>query len=81
MIYCNDQGEKKLPCDSCYSFVYKHPIDWEQRRYEIAKEVFAFTLKYTASPKGDFNSGVAALTAIEYADTLIEKLKKGKEND
>ena len=47
-------------------------IDWEQRRYEIAKHilprVFAFGKpKYTA------------INAVSFADTLIEELKKGGE--
>lgn len=46
------------------------PIDWEQRRYEIAKEVMVKTLPlYSCSPEQRVE------TAIELADTLIEALK------
>lgn len=47
-------------------------IDWEQRRYEIAKHtqprVFAF-----GEPK------YSAIYAVSYADALIKELKKGGE--
>lgn len=49
-------------------------IDWEQRRYEIAKEVFPITLtdKSIATYSG------AAEKAVNIADYLIEELKKRK---
>lgn len=43
------------------------PIDWEQRRYEIAKAIFAYHQTYTASE------------AVEAADDLIAELQKGGE--
>lgn len=46
-------------------------IDWEQRRYEIAKEVFPSLL----NAGGKFNAPFAAKLAIGYADALINKLK------
>lgn len=47
-------------------------IDWEQRRYEIAKEVF-LNLKNSLNPyKED------AKNAVEIADMLIAELKKEK---
>lgn len=52
----------------------KQEIDWEQRRYEIAKEmmpVVYLVLEYW--PKDIANR------AVEFADALIEKLKKGGE--
>lgn len=49
-------------------------IDWEQRRYEIAKEVLAAKLSndnsWVISDKG-----ILVETCLEYADILIEKLK------
>ena len=41
-------------------------IDWEQRRYEIAKDVFCFYPHREASAKN----------AVEWADALVEELKK-----
>lgn len=52
-------------------------IDWEQRRYEIAKEVLPFAISEFAS--GDDNRisrGVGL--AFTIADRLIKKLKEDK---
>ena len=46
-------------------------IDWEQRRYEIAKHMLSYNVHYT--PK------VLAEKAVSFADALIEVLKKGVE--
>lgn len=59
----------------------KQEIDWEQRRYEIAKEMMPVlyrqgveALKYGQSVKWeDTVDG-----AVNFADMLIEKLKKGE---
>lgn len=56
------------------------PINWEQRRYEIAKEMLPIL-----SERGYRNNGVfvrysrdeATNNALLYADNLIERLKKG----
>lgn len=45
-------------------------IDWEQRRYEIAKHILSQTFKI-GSPK------CSAINAVWYADALIEELKGG----
>ena len=46
------------------------PIDWEQRRYEIAKDVVIKTLPlYSCDPTARVK------TAVEIADALIEELK------
>lgn len=49
-------------------------IDWEQRRYEIAKELFPFLLNVGEK----FNVLFAAKFAIGCADALINKLKESK---
>lgn len=49
-------------------------IDWEQRRYEIAKELFPSLLNVEEK----FNAPFAAKLAIGCADVLINKLKEGK---
>lgn len=47
-------------------------IDWEQRRYEIAKEVFPSMLNVGVK----FNENLAASLAVNCADVLINRLKK-----
>lgn len=54
----------------------KAEIDWEQRRYEIAKEVFLYRLK--SSPLTNYKDD--AKDAVIWADTLISELKKGGQN-
>lgn len=46
-------------------------IDWEQRRYEIAKSVYPVVANDCVADK-------AAGLAVHYADALIEELKKPK---
>ena len=51
----------------------KQEIDWEQRRYELAKDILVktyFDKKNTLLYDSDINS------AISYANRIIEKLKK-----
>lgn len=51
-------------------------IDWEQRRYEIAKEILAAII---SNPEFQFfGSGREdrVRIAVLYADTLIKELKK-----
>ena len=45
-------------------------IDWEQRRYEIAKHILPQTL-------GLGNPEMLAINAVNHADALIKELKKG----
>lgn len=51
-------------------------IDWEQRRYEIAKGVLASFMSNSNSNVYGGSSESQAKYAIEYADALIEQLKK-----
>lgn len=63
-------------------------IDWEQRRYEIAKEAFPFVSKLTTDifrvgQKVEGSAGktimqVCAEKTLLYTDALIEELKKEK---
>ena len=46
-------------------------IDWEQRRYEIAKHMLSYNIHYTPRE--------LAVKAMSFADALIEELKKGGE--
>ena len=59
-----------------------HEIDWEQRRYEIAKEIMANKcLEEVAEAAGmsfdvkDKEHAYAAL-AVKWADAVVEELKK-----
>lgn len=57
-------------------------IDWEQRRYEIAKEIFGYIHEIAFEANGDIApSELNAKDAVEYADALINELKKGQDND
>ena len=49
----------------------KNEIDWEQRRYEIAKEIFFHKMKTSLNNIID-----QAENAVELADLLISELKK-----
>lgn len=48
-------------------------IDWEQRRYEIAKELFPSMLNVGGEKH---SASIAAILAVNCADVLIDRLKK-----
>lgn len=50
-------------------------IDWEQRRYEIAKEVYPIAC-HDINPLAD--KAASAKAAVEIADLLIAELKKSE---
>lgn len=52
-------------------------IDWEQRRYEIAKDVFAAQISDVEYAENN-SEQILAKYAVKYADALIEELKGGK---
>ena len=52
---------------------FKNKINWEQRRYEIAKDVLC---RLDLDPK-IMSVEYMVNRSIEIADTLIEKLKNG----
>ena len=57
-------------------------IDWEQRRYEIAKEMLPAAIYVDDKPReGEdyLTLHEAAHEAVRYADALINELKKGGE--
>lgn len=49
----------------------KQPIDWEQRRYEIAKEVYCIKIADNSNTPDD----MVASRAIKLADVLIKALR------
>lgn len=57
----------------------KHKIDWEQRRYEIAKDYYVIACSqakaHGGETMGDILEAAAWLSAVA-ADKLIEVLKK-----
>lgn len=55
----------------------KNGIDWEQRRYEIAKDMMAAFLSNSCSAIYMGNTDEQAKYAVGYADALIAELKKG----
>lgn len=55
-------------------------IDWEQRRYEIAKEISGYVYNDAFIANDDYTPcELIARDAIKYADALIDELKKGGE--
>ena len=52
-----------------------HSIDWERRRYEIAKDVLAAQISDTEYAENN-SEQMLAKHAVRYADALIEELKK-----
>ena len=54
-------------------------IDWEQRRYEIAKDMIAAFLSNSCSNVYLGNPDEQAKYAVTFADALISELKKGGE--
>ena len=56
-------------------------IDWEQRRYEIAKEMLPVIYYDDKPQEGEdyLTLNQAAHEAVRYADALITELKKGGE--
>lgn len=50
-------------------------IDWEQRRYEIAKDIYLYKLANSLSSVVD-----DAESSVLWADYLIEELKKGDQS-
>ena len=60
-------------------FLEEKDIDWEERRYEIAKAMMAAFERHNNNVSGFKNSTQQAQFAIECADALIAELKKGGE--
>lgn len=65
-------------------FLEEKDIDWEERRYEIAKQMLTVTSDYREKVYDKTTSQKiccvkAAKYAVEYADALIAELKKGGE--
>lgn len=73
--------EEFVKVGSCEIWQKQTTIDWEQRRYEIAKSVLNAILQLP-SPRiaaSDCNMSIMTYNvklSVRYADALIEELKK-----
>lgn len=66
-VYEEKDG-RKFPM---YALEFEKDIDWEQRRYEIAKECVAVLMR------NEITLEDAAKVSVEQADALIAELKEG----
>lgn len=86
--YGNSFGEYDTKSLDDVDLILDEPtIDWEQRRYEIAKDVMAAFISapsYLFCVNNNYYETSHSLPrsvaedAVEYAEALIEELKKGK---
>lgn len=62
-----------------YALEFEKDIDWEQRRYEIAKTVICAQITAPIIPGVDPNPSISDLAerSVLIADALIAELKKG----
>ena len=72
-VYQTKNG-RKFPM---YALEFEKDIDWEQRRYEIAKDMMAAFLSNSCSNVYMGNPDEQAKCAVMFADALITELKKG----
>lgn len=72
-VYQTENG-RKFPM---YALEFEKDIDWEQRRYEIAKDMMAAFLSNSCSNVYMGNPDEQAKCAVMFADALITELKKG----
>lgn len=56
--------------------IIRPAIDWEQRRYEIAKDLLAAFLSNSNQEVWTGNAQNQAKDALHYADALIKELKE-----
>lgn len=75
--YCTNDG-RTLPATA---LEFEKVIDWEQRRYEIAKAAMQGRLsnQYGDVLVGERDFEGVAVSSVEFADALISELKKDKE--
>jgi hypothetical protein len=62
-------------------FISTHSLAvWEQRRYEIAKDILATSHIAQQIGQYSYNEETEVRDAVRMADLLIAELKKGKES-
>lgn len=67
---------------ACKSLVrHLDEVNWEQRRYEVAKDAFCTLINDITFPTSIENKEMWAREAIAYADCFIKVLKKGGERN
>lgn len=72
--YGNDGIMRIEPfCVDDLLIIPEYTIDWEQRRYEIAKDVMAASFN---QPMDGVSIASYVHNCVQWADTLIEELKK-----
>lgn len=77
LAFYETEDGRKFPM---FALEFSKEIDWEQRRYEIAKDMMAVIERHNNETTGFKNPTHQAQYAIECADALIAKLKKGGQN-
>ena len=80
--YFDNDSEWNFYLQSELEFIHEKPqkdIDWEERRYEIAKAMMAAFERHNNNVSGFKNPTQQAQYALECADALIAELKKGGE--
>lgn len=63
-----------------FALEFEKNVDWEQRRYEIAKDMMAAFLSNYSDNIHSSNPDEQAEYAVVFADALIAELKKGGDN-
>lgn len=71
LAFYETEDGRKFPM---FALEFSKEIDWEQRRYEIAKECVAVLMR------NEITLHDAAKISVEQADALIAELKKGGQN-
>lgn len=71
LAFYETEDGRKFPM---FALEFSKKIDWEQRRYEIAKECVAVLMR------NEITLHDAAKISVEQADALIAELKKGGQN-
>lgn len=72
-LHCQYWDTRKPSNHTCEHFERKATINWEQRRYEIAKDVMC---AYMQSFNGKVETGECARASVMFANALISELKK-----
>lgn len=76
LIALNNNGDTfEVNVEDINSFI-DNKINWEQRRYETAKELLAAFMSNSCSNVFGGSKESQAKDAVEYADALINELKK-----
>lgn len=64
-----------------FALEFSKEIDWEQRRYEIAKDMMAAIFSNPSAKIHIDFPDIPAGWAVEFADALITELVKNKDNE